>query len=298
MSNISTTTTIDSWSRSRERKRQSWKETETPRNITPRKVSGRKIAPRKVSGWNTMGQAEIDNMKDCWINRRGGRPSSQWSLWYNSPNRRGEHPLAQAGEYPPLQSSHYLRQQTGPTSVGPYDHPTLILTSLTLFLPLFHILSLLNSVSLFSPYTMYCPSCNNVDTKVIDSRIIEDGQAIKRRRICEYCSHRFNTYERKEYSDLLVIKKDTSKELYNRAKLKRSILLASAKRSISKDTIDQMITSLETERSMIWNEITSQRIGDDVLLALKKIDSVAYIRFASVYKHFDSLEDFQNIISA
>lgn len=95
----------------------------------------------------------------------------------------------------------------------------------------------------------------------------------------------------------MVIKKDSTKELYDRSKLKRAIMLASAKRNIDTDTIENMIATLESQWSSENQEISSQRIGDDILNMLKDIDTVAYIRFASVYKDFDSLENFQDIIN-
>lgn len=144
---------------------------------------------------------------------------------------------------------------------------------------------------------MFCPKCGNADTKVVDSRVIEDWQSIRRRRQCEYCKTRFTTFERRWFTELMVIKKDSTKELYDRSKLKRAIMLASAKRNIDTDTIENMIATLESQWSSENQEISSQRIGDDILNMLKDIDTVAYIRFASVYKDFDSLENFQDIIN-
>ena len=143
---------------------------------------------------------------------------------------------------------------------------------------------------------MKCPKCNNMDTKVIDSRVIEDGQSIRRRRECEFCNHRFTTFERKWYTEITVVKKNGEKEMYDRQKLKRSIVLACAKRKIDKESIETMISNLEADWSTDKNEITSKEIWDDVLRALKKLDSVAYVRFASVYKSFDDLNDFKKYI--
>lgn len=143
---------------------------------------------------------------------------------------------------------------------------------------------------------MKCPKCNNMDTKVIDSRVIEDGQSIRRRRECEFCNHRFTTFERKWYTEITVVKKNWDKEMYDRQKLKRSIVLACAKRKIDKESIETMISNLEADRSTDKNEVTSKEIWDDVLRALKKLDSVAYVRFASVYKSFDDLDDFKKYI--
>ena len=135
-----------------------------------------------------------------------------------------------------------------------------------------------------------------MDTKVIDSRVIEDGQSIRRRRECEFCNHRYTTFERKWYTEITVVKKNGEKEMYDRQKLKRSIFLACAKRKIDKESIETMISNLEADWSTDKNEITSKEIWDDVLRALKKLDSVAYVRFASVYKSFDDLDDFKKYI--
>lgn len=147
-------------------------------------------------------------------------------------------------------------------------------------------------------HSMKCPICKNLDTKVIDSRIIEDGQSIRRRRECEFCNHRFTTFERKWFTELMVIKKDGSKELYDRQKLKRAMMLAVAKRDIETEDIETIINNLEAERSTNKNEITSKQIWDDILRSLKNVDSVAYIRFASVYKSFDGVEDFKGFIGS
>lgn len=135
-----------------------------------------------------------------------------------------------------------------------------------------------------------------MDTKVIDSRVIEDGQSIRRRRECEFCNHRYTTFERKWYTEITVVKKNGEKEMYDRQKLKRSIVLACAKRKIDKENIETMISNLEADWSVDKNEVTSKEIWDDVLRALKKLDSVAYVRFASVYKSFDDLDDFKKYI--
>lgn len=145
---------------------------------------------------------------------------------------------------------------------------------------------------------MKCPQCQSIETKVIDSRIIDNGQTIRRRRECEYCNHRFTTFERKWYTELTVIKKDWSKELYDRQKLKKAILLSFAKRKYNSEEIDGIITTLESKRSKNNNEISSTRIGEDVLKKIKDIDPVAYVRFASVYRSFENIQDFWQIIDA
>lgn len=143
---------------------------------------------------------------------------------------------------------------------------------------------------------MKCPKCQNMDSKVLDSRTVEDGQTIRRRRECEFCKHRFTTFERKWATELMIIKKDWSKELYDRQKLKRALMLAFAKRKIDNDQINTMLTNLELQWVAEHNEIKSNEIGEDVLKVLKEIDPVAYVRFASVYKSFDDLEDFKKAI--
>ncbi len=143
---------------------------------------------------------------------------------------------------------------------------------------------------------MKCPKCQNVETKVVDSRMIEDWQTIRRRRECEFCGNRFTTFERKWFTELMVIKKDKTKEMYDRQKLKKSLMLSFAKREFNNEKIENLLNNLENKRISEGTEISSKQIGDDILEMLKEIDPVVYIRFASVYKSFDSLEDFRNFI--
>lgn len=136
-----------------------------------------------------------------------------------------------------------------------------------------------------------------METRVLDSRVIEDGKTIKRRRLCEYCQNRFTTFERIWITDLIVVKRDWTKELYDREKIKKALLLWFAKRDITVDKLDEIISWLEGKWCGIGRkEIYSTEIWTDILDTLKKIDIVAYIRFASVYQKFDSLEDFKKII--
>ncbi|MEI6425965.1 MAG: transcriptional regulator NrdR [Candidatus Absconditabacteria bacterium] len=144
---------------------------------------------------------------------------------------------------------------------------------------------------------MRCPKCKNMDTKVIDSRTIENGQAIKRRRECEFCNNRFTTFETRGTTELLIIKKDGTKEMYERQKIKRALLLSFAKRNIEKTMIENIINDLEYKRSNDNSEISSKQIGDDILEMLKNADPVAYIRFASVYRAFDNLDDFKKLLA-
>lgn len=136
-----------------------------------------------------------------------------------------------------------------------------------------------------------------MDTKVIDSRTIEDGQAIKRRRECEFCNNRFTTFETRGTTELLIIKKDSTKEMYERQKIKRALMLSFAKRNIEKTMIENIINDLEYKRSASGSEISSKQIWDDILDALKSADPVAYIRFASVYRAFDNLDDFKQLLN-
>lgn len=144
---------------------------------------------------------------------------------------------------------------------------------------------------------MRCPKCKNMDTKVIDSRTIEEWQTIKRRRECEFCNNRFTTFERRGTTELLVIKKDGTKEMYERQKIKKALLLAFAKRNIDKTIIENIINELEYKRSADNTEISSKQIWDDILDALKTTDPIAYVRFASVYRAFENLNDFKELLA-
>ncbi len=143
---------------------------------------------------------------------------------------------------------------------------------------------------------MKCVKCNNLDTKVVDSRIIDDGQTIRRRRECEFCGYRFTTFERVGVTDLMVIKKDGSKEMYDHAKLKKAILLAFAKTDFTNDEIENLLNILEIKWQSQWSEVPSSVIWDDVLELLKDDYPVPYVRFSSVYKSFASLDDFKKLI--
>ncbi len=143
---------------------------------------------------------------------------------------------------------------------------------------------------------MYCPKCKNFDTKVIDSRLVDNGKSIRRRRECERCNHRFTTYEKMEFVKFMVIKSDNRKEMYDKEKLEKSILKACNKREIDYQNIEKMISDLENSWASNKMWITSKRIGKDILNWLSDIDEVAYIRYASVYLNFDTAEDFNNFI--
>ncbi len=140
---------------------------------------------------------------------------------------------------------------------------------------------------------MKCPFCNCEDTRVIDSRPAEDNNSIRRRRMCDECGKRFTTYEKVETIPLIVIKKDQNREQYDRAKIEAGILRACHKRPISAENISNIVDEVETE---IFNreakEISSDEIGEAVMIKLKELDDVAYVRFASVYKEFKDVNTF------
>ena len=138
-----------------------------------------------------------------------------------------------------------------------------------------------------------CPKCQYNNTKVIDSRPTEDGKSIRRRRECTRCGARFNTYERVEYSPLLVIKRDGPREEFNREKLLRGIVRSAEKRPISRDQMDRLVQKVENQlREQLETEVESKKIGELVMPLLMDLDEVAYIRFASVYREFQSKEMF------
>ena len=140
---------------------------------------------------------------------------------------------------------------------------------------------------------MRCPKCKNIETRVIDSRLTDDNKAIRRRRECEKCTHRFTTFERPEFASFIVIKRDGNREPYDRVKLEQGIWRACTKRPVTQEHIDTMISTLEEQWSANKKEISTARIGKEVMDELKKIDEIAYIRFASVYKKFKDLEEFK-----
>ncbi|MBQ5446749.1 MAG: transcriptional repressor NrdR [Lachnospiraceae bacterium] len=143
---------------------------------------------------------------------------------------------------------------------------------------------------------MKCPYCNRESTKVIDSRPVE-GNAIRRRRQCENCGKRYTTYERIENVPLIVIKKDMVREPYNRAKIEAGIISSCHKRPISMDRITNLVNDVENEIfSLDLKEISSTQIGEIVMDKLKDFDSVAYVRFASVYREFKDVNTFMDEI--
>lgn len=140
---------------------------------------------------------------------------------------------------------------------------------------------------------MKCPACGNLESKVVDSRPSDDGSSIRRRRECLQCGRRFTTYERLGDNPLIIIKSDGSSEAYDRQKLMRGLLIACAKRPISPEQLGALIDSIEAElRNAYKSEIGSKELGDMALVRLAKLDDVAYVRFASVYKDFQNVEEF------
>ncbi len=141
---------------------------------------------------------------------------------------------------------------------------------------------------------MHCPNCSHEETKVIDSRVATDGIAIRRRRECSGCGFRFSTYEEIEILDLTVIKRDGTKELYSRDKLEAGIRRAFEKRPIESDTFKKLISQIEQEiQKQASPEISTEAIGEIVMKKIKKVDKVAYVRFASVYKQFEDISEFK-----
>ena len=144
---------------------------------------------------------------------------------------------------------------------------------------------------------MRCPSCGETDSKVVDSRPSEDGSTIRRRRECLSCGRRFTTYERLGENPLVVLKTDGTSEVYHRDKIMRGLYIACAKRHINPEQINALVDDLETElRNKGYAQIRSKDLGDMVLERLKGLDDVAYIRFASVYKDFQTVDEFSQAI--
>ncbi|MDJ0824261.1 MAG: transcriptional regulator NrdR [Rhodobacter sp.] len=144
---------------------------------------------------------------------------------------------------------------------------------------------------------MRCPFCGNIDTQVKDSRPAEDHVAIRRRRFCPACGGRFTTYERVQLRDLVVIKSNGRREDFDRDKLERSIRISMQKRPVEPDRIDQMISGIVRRlESMGETDIPSKTIGEIVMESLARIDTVAFVRFASVYKNFQAVDDFEDFI--
>lgn len=146
---------------------------------------------------------------------------------------------------------------------------------------------------------MRCPFCGNEDTQVKDSRPTEDSSSIRRRRACPGCGGRFTTFERVQLRELTVIKKNGRRAPFDRDKLERSINLALRKRPVDRERVERMINGIVRQlESMGDSEISSEVIGEMIMEALKALDMVAYVRFASVYRNFREAKDFEDFVGA
>jgi transcriptional repressor NrdR len=144
---------------------------------------------------------------------------------------------------------------------------------------------------------MRCPFCGFIDQKVLDSRPARDGEAIRRRRECMGCGRRFTTFEEPEKPRLFVVKRDGSREEFSRDKALHSMLVACRKRRIPIEDLKEAVERIERDLHQEFeDEIPTHQIGERVLRALAEIDAVAYVRFASVYREFETLEDFEQIV--
>jgi transcriptional repressor NrdR len=140
---------------------------------------------------------------------------------------------------------------------------------------------------------MKCPACGHGEDKVVDSRSTKENAAVRRRRECLKCGKRFTTYEYVEIMSLMVIKKDGRRESFKREKLKAGLMKACEKRPISPVTIDEIVDRIESDlQKQMRSEVTSRDIGERVMQALYDLDEVAYVRFASVYRHFKDINQF------
>lgn len=141
---------------------------------------------------------------------------------------------------------------------------------------------------------MKCPYCGSTETEVVETRDSEDLETIRRRRECQKCQKRFTTYERVETINIIVIKKDGKREQFDRDKLRQGILKACEKTKVALDTIERIVTEIEQELKTLESvEVESKKIGQMVATRLKRLDKIAYIRFASVFKRFVDVEDFE-----
>ena len=144
---------------------------------------------------------------------------------------------------------------------------------------------------------MKCPFCSNADTQVVETRVAEDGEFIRRRRQCASCEKRFTTYERPDLTFPAIVKKDGRRIDYERDKLRASMNLALRKRPVSTEQIDSAVERIEEKLlNMGVREIASNRIGELVMRELRKLDKVAYVRFASVYRSFEDIDEFKTLV--
>ena len=144
---------------------------------------------------------------------------------------------------------------------------------------------------------MKCPFCTSLDTQVRDSRPSEDGTAVRRRRVCPECEARFTTFERVQLRELIVLKRSGRRVAFDREKLRRSIAVAVRKRPVDEDSIDQLVSEIVRQlESQGEGEVSSEAIGQLVMHRLRDIDTVAYVRFASVYQNFREPKDFEDLL--
>ncbi|MDD3861653.1 MAG: transcriptional regulator NrdR [Candidatus Gracilibacteria bacterium] len=144
---------------------------------------------------------------------------------------------------------------------------------------------------------MICPKCKKDSTRVLDSRETEGHKAVRRRRECEHCKHRFTTFERVELTTFIVVKKDGTRESYDREKVAKGIWKSLEKRKVTKDQVTKIIDAMEERWGQFGGEVPSKMIGEGIMEALKGLDEVAYIRFASVYRQFKDLETFKKEVT-
>ncbi|MDE2411809.1 MAG: transcriptional regulator NrdR [Sphingomonadales bacterium] len=145
---------------------------------------------------------------------------------------------------------------------------------------------------------MRCPFCAHDDSQVKDSRPTEDNTAIRRRRQCEGCGARFTTFERVQLRDIVVVKSDGTRETFDRSKIDQSVALACRKRGISQERLDQLVSGVQRQiETQGESEVPARAIGEMVMEGLRRLDSVAYIRFASVYRDFTEAKDFEEFAS-
>lgn len=146
---------------------------------------------------------------------------------------------------------------------------------------------------------MYCPACRSKETKVIDSRLAQDGMTVRRRRECVKCAYRFSTLEEMELLDIMVVKNDGQREAYSRNKLEKGIVHSLTKRPYTQEKFDRMIHAIERDiQKKKKREVTSKEIGEIVMKRLRKFDKVAYVRFASVYRAFEDVKKFQSEVKS
>ncbi len=144
---------------------------------------------------------------------------------------------------------------------------------------------------------MKCPFCSHLDTTVMETRISEEGDFVRRRRLCQACDKRFTTYERADVSFPAIVKKDGRRIEFERSKLRASMNLALRKRPVSTEQVDSAIERIEEKLLGLGiRELGSQRLGEFVMRELRKLDKVAYVRFASVYRNFEDIDEFKSVV--